>query len=467
MLLNCAMLCKAIKKAVNFNLSYVMGITLVITISLFSYPTFAKELSKNQKDNHQTEQKSKNKRASKKVPAMRNRVYTQLARAQKLADDGDKIAGFEVLDEVKDKIDSLNSYEKAMLWNFYGFMYYSNDDMENAIDSFKNVVAEQAIPQSLYLSTLYSLAQLAMQQQHYQQALGFLTQWQINNPKELTGDQQVLFAQVFYQDKKYQQSLTYLTRAIAAFEEKKVIPKENWLILQRAIYFELKQPKNVTKVLEKLVRLYDKPQYWLQLSGMYGEINEEDKQLAVLEAAYQAGYVTKGNDITSLAQLYLFNGAPYKSAALLDKAIAKGLVKPEQKYLNLLAQSYLVAKEPNKAIPVFKQLSKIVDSGKFDAQLAQTYLNDEKWQLAIDSANKALERGGITKTGTMHLVKGMAYFNVQKFDLAINAFNQAEKIASSKKMAQQWRKYVEREQGYQTRLAQVKSKTNSKISTEM
>jgi len=447
-------------------------LSLVITgiaLNSFTFNVIAKEsnATKNSEIDNNIAAEQHQKRQTYKVPAMRNRVYTQLARAQKLADDGDKIAGFDVLDEVKDKIDSLNSYEKAMLWNFYGFMYYGNDDIGNAIDSFKHVVAEEAIPQSLYLSTLYSLAQLAMQQQNYPQALGFLTQWQINNPKELTADQQVLFAQIFYQDKKYQQSLDYVTRAINGSVDNKELPKENWLILQRAIYFELKQPKNVTKVLEKLVRLYDKPQYWLQLSGMYGEIGQDDKQLAVLEAAYQAGYVTKENDITSLAQLYLFNGAPYKSAALLDKSLAKGLVKPEEKYLNLLAQSYLAAKEQGKAIPVLKQLSKISDSGKFDVQLAQTYLNDEQWQQAIDAADKALERGGITQLGTMYLVKGMAYFNVQKFDLALTALSEAEKIKGSKKMAQQWRKYVEREQSYQTRLAQVNSEKPNKVSEEM
>jgi len=459
MLLGYVMLYKAIKKSVNLNVSFIVGISLVLVISLFSHPVMAQEKPKNQQAEH--------KRISKKVPAMRNRVYVQLARAQKLADDGDKIAGFDVLDEVKDKIDSLNSYEKAMLWNFYSFMYYGNDDIDNAIESFKNVVAEQAIPQSLYLSTLYSLAQLSMQQQHYKEALEFLTKWKVNNPKALSADQQVLFAQVFYQDKKYQQSLNYVSRAIIMAEEKKSLPKENWLILQRAIYFELKQPKKVTQVLAKLVRLYDKPQYWLQLSGMYGEIGEEDKQLAVMEAAYQAGYVTKENDITSLAQLYLFHGAPYKSAALLDKSLAKGLIKPKQKYLNLLAQSYLSAKEQGKAIPVLKQLSKIADTGKFDVQLAQTYLNNEQWQLALDSAETALKRGGISQNGTMYLVKGMAYFNIHKFDLALSALNQAEKSKGSEKMAQQWRKYVKREQSYQNRLAQVNAKKSSKIEAEM
>jgi len=396
------------------------------------------------------------KRQSVRVPAMRNRVYTQLARAQKLADDGDKIAGFDVLDEVKDRIDSLNSYEQAMLWNFYGFMYYANDDIDNAIDSFQKVVEQQAIPQSLYLSTLYSLTQLAMQQQQYDQALSFLKQWQVNNSKPLNAGQEILFAQIYYQSKAFKKSLQHVDKAMALVKAKNELPKENWLILQRADYYALKQPKKVTEVLETLVRLFDKPQYWLQLSAMYGEIGKEDKQLAVMEAAYQAGYVTKDNDITTLAQLYLYHGAPYKCAALLDYALANGKVKAEQKYLNLLAQSYLAAKENNKAIPVLQQLSKIAENGQYDAQLAQTYLNIEKWQKATNAAEKALKKGGLKQQGNMYLVQGMSYFNLQKFDLALQAFSQAEKIKSSKKMAQQWRKYVAREQGYQQRLAQVK-----------
>ena len=88
----------------------------------------------------EAEQSVKKIKRSKKVPAMRNRVYSQLARAQKLADEGDKIEGFNVLDEVKDRIDSLNSYERAMLFNFYGFMYYGNEDTALAIDSFNQVL---------------------------------------------------------------------------------------------------------------------------------------------------------------------------------------------------------------------------------------------------------------------------------------------------------------------------------------
>jgi len=395
------------------------------------------------------------KRAAKKVPAMRNRVYSQLARAQKLADEGVKIAGFDVLDEVKDRIDSLNSYERAMLWNFYAFMYYGNEDIDSAIEHFELVIKEDAIPDSLYLSTVYSLAQLSMQQQNYPQALAYLQQWQDNNTKALTTSQHMMFAQIYYQDKQFEKVITEVERAISLAQQSNATVKENWLILQRASYYELKQPAQVIKVIEQLVRLYDKPQYWLQLAGMYGEVGQEDKQLAVMEASWQAGHITKGSDVMTLAQLYRFHQVPFKAAILLEQAIAKGTIVASEKSLEALAQAYVAAKEDEKALPVLIKAAEIADTGKFDVQLAQAYLNLERWQDAIASANNALLRGGISREGDMYLVIGMAKFNLQAFDESLIAFTQAQKIPKSAKTAKQWFHYVEREQGQRERLAML------------
>ena len=404
------------------------------------------------------EQSAKKVTRSKKVPAMRNRVYTQLARAQQLADEGDKIEGFDVLDSVKDRIDSLNSYERAMLFNFYGFMYYGNEDIISAIDSFNQVIAEQGIPNTLYLSTLYSLAQLSMQQQDFQQTLGYLNRWQHANDKALNTSQEMLFAQVYYQTKNYQLSLSRIEKALLIDPDK--VAKENWLILQRANYFELKQPKQVTAVMEQLVRHYAKADYWLQLSAMYGETNQEVKQLAVMEAAWQAGYINSESNILTLAQLYRFHDVPFKAAKLLEAAILSGDITAKEKHLGLLAQAYIASKEDEKAIPVLIKAAEISESGQFDAQLARAYLNLEKWQLAITSADKALqlkeEKSAKNQIGNMLLIKGMAHFNLKKYELAKVAFTQAQKYSQVKKTAQQWFIYVEREQSKASRLAMLR-----------
>ena len=404
-------------------------------------------------------------RTSKKVPAMRNRVYTQLARAQQLADEGDKIEGFAVLGEVEDRLDSLNSYERAMLFNFYGFMYYGNEDLALAVDSFNKVIAETAIPDSLIISTLYSLAQLSMQQQNYKEALAYLHKWRAVNGNDLTSNQEMLFAQVFYQDSDFVNTLKHIAQAISLVEAKNKLPKENWLTLQRATYYELKQPEQVTKVMEKLVRLYDKPQYWLQLSSMYGEIGKEDKQMAVMEAAYQAGYVKKSADILMLSQLYLFHGAPYKSAAVLENSIEQGSIFADEDNLSTLARAYLVAKEYDKAISVLMRVSGIEYSGKHDALLAQTYLNTEQWQAAINSSKLALTRfaqhkqdkvNKVKDIANMHLILGMANFNLKHFAASLASFSKASQFISTKKTALQWGKYVEREQQhYKVQLAML------------
>lgn len=396
------------------------------------------------------------KRATKRVPAMRNRVYTQLARAQELADAGDKTAGLEILSKVEGRIDQLNEYEKAMLWNFYGFIYYATDDIKNAALSFEKVVSDIAnIPDSLYLSTTYSLAQLSMQQEDYSKSLVYLKKWQAANKKELSASQNVLFAQVYYQDKQYQNTLKHINFAVADYNAKNKVAKEQWLILQRAAYYELKQPANVTKVIEELVKHYEKPKYWLQLAGMYGELGQEKKQLGAMETAWLAGYVTKPNEILMLAQLYLFNQLPYKAAKIIDDNIESGIVVASEKNLELMAQAYMLAKEDEKSIPILIQASEIADDGKFDEQLAQTYLNLEQWDKAIASAEKALNRGGLTNRGNMHLALGMSYFNLQQFDQALTAFISAQKIEGTAKTAKQWHKYVSKEKGYHLRLAMI------------
>jgi tetratricopeptide (TPR) repeat protein len=430
----------------NVKTSLLLASTMSLMVLLPSNHLLAQE--NNQAD---TKQEHKSYRASKKVPAMRNRVYTQLARAQKLADEGDKVAGFEVLSEVESRLNNLNGYEQAMLYNFYGFMYYANDNVEKAIDSFTKVISNEiAIPNSLLISTRYTLAQLSMQKQDFTGALTHLKQWQKANDKPLTSNQEMLFAQVYYQDKQYVDSLIHIENAVSIATEANKPAKENWLVLQRATLYELNKPKQVTKVMEQLVSLYSKPQYWLQLASMYGEVGEEEKQVAVMEAAYQAGYITKSSEIITLAQLYQFHGAPFKAAKLLNEAITQGIVVPKEQNLDLLARAYLGAKEPGKAIKVLKELSKIVDHGKYDALLSQTYLNTEKWKQAIMYADEAIARShgdnSISYLGNMYLAKGMANFNLKKFKDSLSAFEKAEKLPKIKKTAQQWAKYVEREQ---------------------
>lgn len=395
------------------------------------------------------------KKERRRTPALGARVYSQLARAQELADAGNVAEGLEVLDSVKAKSSSLNSYEKAMMYNFYGFIYYNAERVPEAIEAFEQVVAQEPIPESLEKSTLYSLAQLAMANSLYDKTLTYLGRWEAVHEGDVPVKNHVLKAQATYQDKQYEAALKHIKNAMKQAKKDDLQADESWYVLQRAIYFELEKPVQVTRVLEDMVRLFNKAEYWVQLAGMYGELGEEQKQLAVMEAAYQQGYVTKRSDLRNLAQIYYFNGMPYKAAKVLDKAMKDNIVESSVKNLTFLAQSWLGAKEYNNAISVYQELAKKTDNGDADQQIAEIYLQQGNFAKTIVAAEKADKRGKLSNPGNLYLALGMASFNLNKFDKALTAFEQAKEIKSSNRMAVQWLKFVEREQKNAEQLAKA------------
>ncbi len=394
---------------------------------------------------------------SKRVPALRAKVYSQLAKGQKLADEGKTAEAIAHLDKVSKKQASMNSYEIAMMHNFYAFIYYNQEQYAKAIISFKAVIGQEAIPESVKMSTIYSLAQLSMMQNDYAQTIAYLKQWMALVPDKVNEKTHVLMAQAHYQNKAYEAALSAIKTAIKMTEDKSGEVKENWLVLQRAIHYELKQTDQVIIVLEKMLALFDKPKYWLQLANMYGEVEREKEQLALMETANQRGFLSTESDYIALAQLYVANQVPYKGAQVMLTAMTKGLVEETAQNLKFTAQSLSMAKEDELALPVYAKAAALQKDGNLNLQLAQLYLNLEQNDKAIKTVKTALKKGELKKEGTAYLVLGMAEFNLQNYDSSLSAFKQAGRFKPSHAMAQQWLKYVGSEKEHKAQLALVSS----------
>lgn len=435
-------------------LSVVVGLGVTVLLGTVSTDSLAQEVSSERK--------------TQRVPTLRTKVYDQLARAQSSADAGKPKEAFAILDEVKDKAGSMNSYELAMMYNFYGFIHYNLEQFDDAIASFEEVVKQQPIPTSFEQATLFSLAQLHMMRGNYDSTIEFIEKWEaiqreVAPGAEIPAKNLVLKAQAMYQKQDYAKASTYINAAVKQQENSKegYQVDENWYVLQRAVYYELKQPEKVKEVLLKLVKQYEKPAYWIQLAGMYGELGDEKQQLAYMEIAYQMDYIATASDIFNLSQLYYYHQVPYKAALLMENGIKQGKLAKDERNLTFLAQAWSFAKENEKAVPVMMAAAKLSKDGELDAQLAQTYLNMEKWQQAIESSLTALEKGQLRNEGTVHLVLGMAHFNLGDYNIALNELSEAEKHNSSRGMAQQWLKFVQTEKATNERLqAQVSSESS-------
>jgi len=391
-----------------------------------------------------------------RVPALREKVYGQLARAQEQADGGNLAQGLSILSEVAEKADSMNSYERAMMWNFYGFMHYEQGNTKEAINYFEKVVNESPIPESLQKSTLFSLAQLALSDGQFKRAIAFLGQWENLAEKDERSQAWVLKAQAYYQADDHQTALPLIDKAIAAADSKQKTPDENWLILKRALHYELEQPEQVAKVMERLVSSYSKAEYWLQLAGVYAQLEQDEKQLAVLEAAHQQGFIEKGSEWRQLAQAYYFNELPYKAAETMQQAMSAGKVEKSVDNLKFVAQAYTQAKEYSKAISAYEEASDKVEHGKFAAQMAQLYLTLDENEAALEWATKGREKGGLDSEGSLYLIEGMALLNLKNYEQAVTSFEQAGSYKTTEQSAKQWLKYARSQYKQQQQLAKLK-----------
>jgi tetratricopeptide (TPR) repeat protein len=303
-----------------------------------------------------------------------------------------------------------------------------------------------------------------MMRGNYDKTIVKIEQWEaiqknLYPSKDIPAKNLVLKAQAMYQKQDYIAASKYINAAVLQIETNDLgfQVDEQWYVLQRAVYFELKQPENVKNVLLKLVKRFEAPKYWLQLAGMYGELEQEEKQLAVMEIAEQKSFIATGSDMFNLAQLYFYHQMPYKAAAIMQKAMDVGKLPEDERNLTFLAQSWNFAKETEKAIPVMLAAAELSDSGELYAQLGQMYLNMDKWKQAVAASQQALEKGGLRNEGMSHLVIGLAQFNVGEYNEALNQLAKAQEYDGSRGMAQQWSKFVEGERNQIATYASVGS----------
>lgn len=394
----------------------------------------------------QSDKAEKPKYKTKKSYSLRQPVYKDFAKVQEKTDANDWSGALLVLKEIEKKSQKYTSFEKANLWNYYGWVYYSLENYKQAIRYYEKVLAEEELSDALQLGTLYTLAQLLFVQEDYRNAIAKLEEWMRIQPI-VGADAYVLLAQGYYQLNDMKSALKNINIAVDKYENRAEpkVPKENWYTLQRAIYFDQGNNKKVIEILHKLVRYYPKATYWKQLSGMYGAEEQTKNQLHSLETAYLMGALDKEKELMNLAYLFMGEDVPYKAARVIEKGIKAGQIEETSKNLEVLATAWRLAQDVKKSIPQMEKAAQKSDKGDLYARLAGIYLDNDEYKKAIDSGAKAIKRGGVKRSDQLQIVMGMANANLKQYKAAIKQFEQAAKDKRSERFAKQWIEFAKNE----------------------
>jgi len=401
------------------------------------------------------------KKRTRRAQTMSTKIYNKLDKVREYVDEKNYQDAESLLISLgKTK---RNSYEKAMTWNMEAYLHYNKEEYKKAADSYEKVIVQDNIPQSLEQTTLYSLAKLHLIQQDYTQSLTAMNRW-FKVVKKPSAESHILRAQMYYQLEQYSNALPDVKAAFALTKAAGKKPRENWLLIERAVYFQNKDYVSMERCLKDLIALYPNSssigQYWVQLGAVYNELDNLDAELATLETAYDLKLLVKENQLISLAQAMLGKEIPFKAAQILTQGMDDKVIKESAKNLSLLADAFMLAKEYNQAIITLEKTAKLSNSAKDYYRLAQIHTERQEWQQALENINRALvsqnkvKRDSENKKSSLayveesdlRILKGLILFNLNDLLLAKAEFELASQFKRSEKMAGQWLRYIDSEQ---------------------
>ena len=168
-------------------------------------------------------------------------------------------------ESVLDSIDmiQLNTYERALVYQMLGLSHAGQERYEAALGYFEKCLIDEALPHDNMVSARFSMAQLYMATEQFEEAVRTLKKWfkEVETPN---ANAYYLLAAAYFQ-------LDQIDKAIAPAETAIKIakkPKPPWLKLLVGLYYETKQYPKAVKPLEMLIALDPKEEYLTQLVGL-------------------------------------------------------------------------------------------------------------------------------------------------------------------------------------------------------
>ena len=398
------------------------------------------------------------------------KVYEAL---EEVDENGESAPDYEtvknILTELLSKKDDLKSYDRSVMWNAWAYLYMQEEKYPLAMDSYKNLINEPEVTIGLRNSAIFALAQLNLAQGNYQRGVELILEW-MSQVEKVTAQSYALLGQAYFQLGDFRKSMSSLEKSISMAEEEQYKPKENWYVLLAACINELKKEIGEKESLlrqvgiyEILVNLYPKKLYFIQLGGSYGQLGREKDYMITLKAAFQKDFLDKESEYLALTQLLLLNKNPYWAAQVMTSGQKKMItivdddtkeekivpvVKDTEKNLKLLADSWRMAQEIDRAIPVLEKAAKIAKDGQSYVLLGNLYLSEDKVKEAVEAIKLGLKKGKVKNISQVYLTLGQAYFELQEFNEARKNFRIAarDEKKSIKTQANNWLKYTENEE---------------------
>jgi len=366
-------------------------------------------------------------------------AYKQLNGAHQAISKAQYDQALDLMNKMKGR-SRLNDHERALMWQTFGYIHSAKEQFSKAIQAFEKCLSMNAMHEQAAIDTQYNLGQLYMANEQFAEGARVLSDW-IKKVDKPSAQAKYLLAMALTQTKNHRRALHWATQAVAA----KKPPPESWLQLLLSLHYELDQKAEMANVLERLIRRSpEKKSYWMQLYAVYSRLGRKERALALLELAYDQGFLTSHHELMNLASLYLHHAIPRKAAEVMERGLEAGIIKNDPKILTQLGDAHMRARDYDRAIVNLSRAAKASATGDLWVRVAQLHMERQEWTKAIGALRRSLQKSGNTERdkGNAHLLMGICYHRKNNPRAARDAFLQAKSIDATRKSAQSWLEVV-------------------------
>ncbi len=330
-------------------------------------------------------------------------------------------------------LEKLSPYERGKVEQILFNIAYSQDQYEKARGHLKSAIDSGGLNAQEIDQARYQSAQLFMQEEKWREGAAALEEW-FRTAATPNSAAYYLLAVAYYQQEDFDRALPPAKKAVELMDKAK--PNESWLSMLSALHLQREEYRDAVPVLQQLVTAApEKKTYWMQLSSVYGQMEDYPNALAIMQLANNVGLVTEDSEVRRLADLLLFNDVPYRGAQVLEAAIEKKIVNIDDKLYEKLANCWIAAQEFDKSVPPLQRAAELAATGDTFVRLGEVQVQREDWPAAIVAIQRGVDKGQLKDPGSAQLMLGIAHYSQKNYDDAVPFFNRARQSDKHRQIA--------------------------------
>jgi len=225
------------------------------------------------------EEKAKKKSGRKKSYILSETTAKKMLKVGELAEADDFEGALVILDKLAAK-SRLKPHDKAMVYQYRGFMQGSLERYEDAAKSFELALQQDALPDATTEMLRFNLAQLYMAEERFEEAIEMFELW-LNTAQNPNANAEYYMTIAYAQTEQFEKALPHARLAVARSKK----PTEGYMALLLAVEYQNGNLIETMDVLKQLATIFPRKRYYMRLAYGYSNMGEEAKALAMLELA--------------------------------------------------------------------------------------------------------------------------------------------------------------------------------------